>query len=108
MLMTVPPELPNSALNMLVWTLKYSPTSTVRAYLAAGKVVKKYRPAESETVENWTLRSESVTAILAFGTADFEVSVIVPRIDPVYDWAHERAENKQTGIRKLRTILPPF
>jgi hypothetical protein len=59
-------------------------------------------------VENWTLRSESVTVILAFGTADFVVSEIVPRIEPVYDWPHERAESKQTEISMLRTISPLY
>jgi hypothetical protein len=81
---------------------------TVREYLAAGKVGKTYRPAGSLTVENWTFRSVSVTVILAFGTADFVESVTVPRIEPVYDWAHERAENKQTEASKLRTIAPFF
>src|SRR6266851_3040481 len=35
MLMTVPPELPNSALKKLVWTLNSSTTSTVGVYLTS-------------------------------------------------------------------------
>ena len=57
--------------------------STVSEYRAAGRVVKMYRPAESVIEENCTLRSVSTTMILAPGTAPFEVSVMVPRMDPV-------------------------
>src|SRR6266436_503082 len=81
-------------------------TCTVRVYLAAGRVGKTYRPEESLTVEYGTLRSASVTVILAPGTPALVLSVIVPRIDPVYDCDQDRMENNQTESTSLYTISP--